>query len=146
MKRFLRYIYGITFLVAGMGFLSPNITTDKPDRPIAYVKHFKPTVKLQNMQVDKDLLLDPEENIGEQLFSGDSLITNENGFAFVVFMDKSVAKVKPNSMLILNGEVGTSTKEMSTRINLQNGEIFLEVEPQGGNDFEVATNRSYQFF
>ena len=31
---------------------------------------------------------------------------------------------------------------MSTRIELDRGEVFFEVQPQGGNDFEVATNRS----
>jgi hypothetical protein len=31
---------------------------------------------------------------------------------------------------------------MNTRNNIINGEIFINVEPQGGNDFEVATNRS----
>ncbi len=31
---------------------------------------------------------------------------------------------------------------MSTRINLKRGEIFLNVEPQGTNDFEVSTSRS----
>lgn len=130
---------GISLLV-GMGFISAEIATYEADRPIAIVKRFKPEVKLQN--IDKELLLDPNENRGEQLFSGDSLITGEQGLALVVFMDKSIAKVKPSSMLIINGEVGTADKAMNTRINLNEGEIFLEVEPQGANDFEVSTNRS----
>jgi hypothetical protein len=82
------------------------------------------------------------ENIGEKLFSGDSLSTNAEGFALVLFMDNSVAKVKPNSVLIIDGEVGVTSKESNTRINMINGEIFLNVEPQGNNDFEVATSRS----
>jgi hypothetical protein len=125
-----------------MGFVSSSVINSTSDRPIAIVKHFKPDVNLRNLEVDKDLMLDPQENMGEQLFSGDSLITREEGFALVVFMDRSVAKVKPSSMLILKGEVGTASKEMSTRIDLEEGEVFLEVQPQGGNDFEVATNRS----
>ena len=125
-----------------MGFVASEFPAKTADRPLAIVKHFKPEVMLTNLEAEKNLMLDPEKNVGEQLFSGDSLITNEDGFALVVFMDRSVAKVKPSSMLILRGEVGTSTKEMSTRINLNKGEVFLEVQPQGGNDFEVSTNRS----
>lgn len=112
------------------------------DREIAIVRTFKPEVMLQNMSADKSFLLDLKENKGEKLYSGDSLLTLEDGFALVIFMDASVAKVKPNTLLIINGEVGTASKEMSTRINLSKGELFLNVEPQGNNDFEVATSHS----
>lgn len=142
MKRTFKYFYIFLFLMVGLGLVSSELVFKNADRPIAIVKHFKPSVELTNLEIDKNLMLDPEENIGEQLFSGDSLITHNEGFALIIFMDKSVAKVKPNSMLILRGEVGTSSKEMSTRIDLEQGEIFLDVQPQGGNDFEVATNRS----
>ncbi|MAO65821.1 MAG: hypothetical protein CL666_12570 [Balneola sp.] len=142
MKRTFEYFYTFLFLIVVLGLVSSELAFNKADRPIAIVKHFKPSVELTNLEIDKNLMLDPEENIGEQLFSGDSLITHEEGFALVVFMDKSVAKVKPSSLLILRGEVGTSSKEMSTRIELDRGEVFFEVQPQGGNDFEVATNRS----
>jgi hypothetical protein len=125
-----------------LGFICTDITIAQTDRPIANVRRFKPMVEVQNMAVGKQIVLDLSENKGEQLFSGDSLITGDDGFAFVVFMDASVAKVKPSSLLIINGEVGTASKSMSTRINLKNGEIFLNVEPQGNNDFEVSTNRS----
>lgn len=94
------------------------------------------------MDTDKFIKLDLSENVGEKLFNGDSLLTNEDGFALVFFMDRSIAKVKPNSMLIVNGQVGITSKVSNTRINLKRGEIFLEVAPQGANDFEVATSRS----
>lgn len=142
MKLSTKSLYTIISLFVITGFVSSDIMEYKADRPIAIVKRFKPDVLVQNMEAEKSLLLDLEENKGEQLFSGDSLMTNEEGFALVVFMDASVAKVKPSSLLIVNGEVGTTSKAMSTRINLLGGEIFLNVEPQGSNDFEVATSRS----
>lgn len=142
MRLSMKFIYGIVSLLIVMGFVSSEVATYEKDRPIAMVKRFKPEVKIQNLNIDKDKFLDPEEDMGEQLFSGDSLITDPEGFALVVFMDKSVAKVKPSSLLIVKGEVGTASKASNTRIDLENGEIFLEVEPQGSNDFEVATNRS----
>ncbi|MTI88613.1 MAG: FecR domain-containing protein [Balneolaceae bacterium] len=112
------------------------------ERPLAIVRRFKPTVAVQNQAVDKDLILSLEENLGEKLFDGDTLMTDDKGYALVVFMDESVAKVKPNSMLIVRGDVSNDVKSMNTRINLENGEIFLNVQPQGSNDFEVATSRS----
>lgn len=57
-------------------------------------------------------------------------------------MDRSVAKVKPQSLLIISGNRELTRNEANTRINLMNGEIFLEVQPQGENDFEVSTSRS----
>lgn len=142
MKVLVKITYALLSLLVFAGILSSDKITEREDRPIAIVKHFKPTVTVQNMQANKELELDLEENKGEKLFSGDSLITDEEGFALVMFMDASVAKVKPQSLLIINGEVGTSSKAMSTRINLKKGEIFLNVEPQGTNDFEVSTSRS----
>ena len=142
MKILLRYFYILFCLVLILSFICPEFVQAQSDRSIAIVKHFKPTVEVRNMTVDKMMELDLSENKGEQLFSGDSLETDDEGFALVVFMDASVAKVKPSSLLIINGDVATASKAMNTRINIINGEIFLNVEPQGGNDFEVATNRS----
>jgi len=142
MKVLLRYFYILFSLLLLLGFICPEYVQAQTDRSIAIVKHFKPSVEIRNMTVDKLLELDLSENKGEQLFSGDSLVTNEEGFALVVFMDASVAKVKPSSTLIISGEVAAASKAMNTRINIIDGVIFLNVEPQGGNDFEVATNRS----
>lgn len=135
-------LYTFIALLIVAGICSADIAMAQSERPLAIVKRFKPDVTLQNLDIDKYIELNLEENKGERLFDGDSLSTDEEGFALVVFMDASVAKVKPSSLLILNGSVATASKAMNTRINLKNGEIFLNVEPQGGNDFEVATNRS----
>jgi hypothetical protein len=122
--------------------VSEEVQAFQSDRHIGIVRRFKPDVTVSNMDLEKYIELDVAENIGEKLFSGDSLSTNAEGFALVLFMDNSVAKVKPNSVLIIDGEVGVTSKESNTRINMINGEIFLNVEPQGNNDFEVATSRS----
>lgn len=129
------------FLVL-MGIASAEVQAFQSDRHIGVVRRFKPDVKVTNADIDKYIQLDISENIGERLFSGDSLTTDSEGFALVLFMDRSVAKVKPNSILIINGAVGVTDKQSNTRINLSQGEIFLNVEPQGNNDFEVATSRS----
>ncbi|RNC83429.1 MAG: hypothetical protein ED557_11815 [Balneola sp.] len=110
------------------------------DRPLAIVRRFKPQVQLNS--VEKRFVLDLTENIGEQLFNGDTLSTNKDGYALVIFMDNSIAKVKPESMLIVQGESLASSKLSNRRISLENGEIFMEVEPLGSGTFEVATSRS----
>lgn len=110
------------------------------DRPLAIVRRFKPQVQLNS--VEKKFVLDLTENVGEQLFNGDTLSTNKDGYALVIFMDNSIAKVKPESMLIVQGESLASSKISDRRISLENGEIFMEVEPLGSGTFEVATSRS----
>jgi hypothetical protein len=112
------------------------------EREIGIVRRFKPDVTVTNLDKDKFKSLDVTEDIGERLYSGDSLLTDSKGFALVYFMDKSIAKVKPNSLLIINGDVELSSKVSNTMINLQRGELFLQVQPQGANEFEVYTSRS----
>lgn len=112
------------------------------DRPLAIVKRFKPNVDVENRSADRSKRLDIDKDKGEQLFDGDTLKTDADGYALVVFMDKSIAKVKPQSLLIVRGESEKTSKRSNTRIDLSLGEIFLNVEPQGNNDFEVSTSRS----
>ncbi|MEX0608404.1 MAG: FecR family protein [Balneolaceae bacterium] len=142
MKKLIQILLPIAAFLIFMGMIAADINQFSNERHIAIVKRFKPDVTIQNMEANKNISLDLLENKAEKLFSGDTLSTDNEGFALVVFMDASVAKVKPNSLLIVNGEVGNTSKFMSTRINLEEGEIFLNVEPQGSNDFEVATSRS----
>ena len=121
-------------------FYQPKIE-DEQERPLAIVRRFKPTVELASLERDK-FTLDLEENIGEQLFHGDTLSTKDDGYALVIFMDNSIAKVKPLSQLIVRGEEQPNSRNTNRRIDLDNGEIFLEVSPQGSGSFEVATSRS----
>lgn len=119
-----------------------KIEFEQKDRPLAIVKRFKPNVNVENKSADRSKRLDLDTDKGEQLFDGDTLRTDSEGYALVVFMDKSIAKVKPQSLLIVRGESELASKRSNTRIDLSLGEIFLNVEPQGNNDFEVSTSRS----
>lgn len=121
-------------------FYTPEIK-DEQERPLAIVRRFKPTVELASLDRET-FVLDLQENIGEQLFHGDTLTTNEQGYALVIFMDNSIAKVKPNSQLITRGNEQPNSRNTTRRIDLDAGEIFLEVEPQGSGSFEVSTSRS----
>ncbi|WP_138431309.1 FecR family protein [Fodinibius saliphilus] len=107
---------------------------ENPDRPLAFVQKFKPSVGIEKAGTFEDI-----KKRGKPLFDGDTLRTNENGFALVQFMDKSLAKVKPESRLIVEGKV-EGKQNTSTRIGLEAGEIFLNVTKQGRDNFEVATN------
>jgi hypothetical protein len=129
-RKYLLPLLLIAFVVTGFHL------EDTEDRPLAFVQKFKPSVGVQN----KGELHDVEKR-GEPLYTGDTLRTNENGFALVQFMDKSLAKVKPESRLIVRGEI-EDKQNSNTRIGLELGEIFLNVSEQGANNFEVATNTS----
>lgn len=130
----------ILVLIVGSMLASDLYIPVEQERPLAIVRRFKPQVELASGE--KEFILNLTDNLGEQLFSGDTLSTNEEGYALVVFMDNSIAKVKPESMLIVQGESLADSKISNRRINLQTGEIFMEVEPVGSGTFEVATSRS----
>ncbi len=103
------------------------------NRPLALVTRLIPNLAIRN--VDRNMPADK----GSELFSGDTLRTDENGYALVVFMDKSTAKVRPQSQMIVRGEIDRNQNSRS-RINLNDGEIFLEVEKRPNNELEVITS------
>lgn len=142
MKNIYSTFFALGCVLIFFGIISAEAQQFTKDRPLAIVRRFKPEVQIQNEEEARNIFLNPAENVGEQLFSGDTLSTKDEGFALVYFMDKSIAKVKPQSFLILHGEVSNNVKDMSTRINLEQGEVYLNVEPQGTSSFEVATSRS----
>jgi hypothetical protein len=132
----------IVFTALGAMMASDLYVPTERERPIAVVKRFKPVVVLANA-TDSVYTLKIEENTGERLFSGDTLTTESDGYALVIFSnDGSVAKVKPDSRLVVRGESIADSKISDRRIDLEQGEIYLEMEPQGSATFEVSTSRS----
>ncbi len=108
------------------------------ERPIAFVRRFKPQVNIFNAAAGKFA----EAEKAEKLYDGDTLMTGKDGYAAVQFMDKSLTKVKPSSLLLINGSVDNSTQSNSTRILLKAGEVMMDVEDRNRGDFEVATQTS----
>lgn len=106
------------------------------ERPLAFVQKFKPNVGLEKNGAFNNI-----KERGKPLFDGDTLRTDQNGFALVQFMDKSMAKIKPDSRLIVRGDI-ENKQNTSTRIGLELGEILLNVSERSGQNFEVATNSS----
>lgn len=137
MNRVKKNIFAFAWPLLGifvLGMASAEIYNyTSADRPLAFVRRFKPDVVLFPQEITAEK--------GQPIYDGDTLRTNEEGYAAVQFMDKSFAKVKPNSELIVRGEV-SSDKSTSTRIALEAGEIFMEVTQRADNNFEVATSKS----
>jgi len=104
------------------------------ERPIAIVRRFRPTVKL-SLASESGIV---EAERASQLFDSDTLVTADNGYAVVQFMDNSVARVQPNSVLIVRGEV-QDQQTTAARLALELGEVFLDVNGDD-SDYEVATS------
>lgn len=125
--------YYLPLLVIGLLGIGAHVY-EANERPLAFVQKFKPSVGLE-----KNGEFDNIKERGKPLFDGDTLRTDQNGFALVQFMDKSMAKIKPDSRLIVRGDV-QDKQNTSTRIGLELGEILLNVSERGAQNFEVATN------
>jgi hypothetical protein len=131
----------LLFLPIAAGILMEGLPNEpQNDRELAIVLRFVPKVSIQNGE--EVVTLELSRDKARKLYDGDTLETGDKGYAQVVFLDKSTAKVKPNSQLIVRGEAGTQRKVFSTRIDLNKGKIKLNVTPQGANDFEVSTAKS----
>ncbi len=123
-----------------LGQTSANASQASADegRPLAFVRQFKPQVDIFNRASQKY----KQASQGERLFDGDTLATGDDGYAAVQFMDRSLAKVKPNSVLLVNGSVDDETQSTSARILMEAGEILMNVDDATRSDFEVATPNS----
>lgn len=105
------------------------------EREIAIVRRYIPAVDISGNKQDTIV------ETGTSLFSGDTLTTDENGYALVMFLDQSVAKVRPRSQLIIRGEIDRQ-QNANTRIDLGRGGIFLNVNRSINNEFEVTTSNT----
>lgn len=77
---------------------------------------------------------------GSKLFSGDEVQTKKDGYAAVMFLDdKSTVKVKPNSVLKIQGNY--EGKTISKQLVMDVGELLVKVSKQKGS-FQVATPTS----
>lgn len=115
-------------------FVVNEATNNDDDRPIAVVRRFRPEVNI--FKSDEIGMFEAER--AQQLFDSDTLVTADDGYAVVQFMDNSVARVQPNSMLIVSGEV-RDDQTTAARLALELGEVFLDVNHDDG-DYEVSTS------
>jgi ferric-dicitrate binding protein FerR (iron transport regulator) len=110
--------------------------TDSPnpdERPLAIVRRFRPIVVVKQTAQSEWL----DARITQPLFDRDTLRTGPDGYALIQFMDNSLARVRPNSLLVIRGETRDRGSTFS-RITLQAGEMLLNVNGRQSN-YEVIT-------
>lgn len=126
----------ITIVAVSVFLFMPGQTELYPESEdeIAYVKRFVPAVTVSNVSTE------PVQVIDQALASGDTLNTGENGFAMVMFLDESIARVSPSSQLVIRSALNeTKDLNLRTQINLAVGSLFMDVIRRGDTEFEVTT-------
>ncbi len=131
LNKFTPLLFVILYVGSLIGYESGKIIN--PEREIAIVRKYLPTVDVNG--TERDTIIET----GTSLFSGDTLSTDENGYALVLFMDQSVVTVRPLSQLIIRGEIDRN-QTARTRIDLNRGGVFMNVNRRGDNEFEVTTS------
>ena len=120
--------FAVVLLCIGMIYTELEEIID--EREIALVRRQVPSVLISNVQTDT-------ASVGTSLFSGDTLRTDQDGYAMVLFMDQSVTRVRPLSELIIRGEVNQN-RSSNTRIELNRGGFFMNVNRQANSEVEVG--------
>jgi hypothetical protein len=120
--------FAVALLCIGMIYTELEEIID--EREIALVRRQVPSVLVSNVQTDT-------ASVGTSLFSGDTLRTDQDGYAMVLFMDQSVTRVRPLSELIIRGEVNQD-RSSNTRIELNRGGFFMNVNRQANSEVEVG--------
>ena len=78
-------------------------------------------------------------NRGFIIESGDEILTKQDAFVAIVFIDdRSALKIKEKSQIVINGK--KNAKKISKKINLNNGTIRAQVN--SSRDFLVQTSVS----
>lgn len=137
--------FGIVLtIIAGLFFY---LYTGGPEQPadsavnntdeIAHVRRFIPDVTVYNIDVDSVISVD------QALFNGDTLFTNTNGYAMLLFIDESIAKVTPNSQMIIEGTLSEDRQyNLRTFIELTAGSLFFDIQKEAGSEFEITTSQT----
>lgn len=102
-------------------------------RPLAIVRRFRPMVQVR----DSENVEWVEATVAYQLFDKDTLRTESEGYAVLQLIDNSLARVRPNSVLVIRGEPN-SRNGLNSRIQVESGEVNLRVEGRV-SQYEVAT-------
>lgn len=127
------FIYSIILLFFTSFVAITIAATYSLDKPLAMVRRFKPEVVIKVSQQNGWV----NAQRAQQLFSSDTLRTGDDGHAVVQFLDNSIARLKPNTELVVTGE-SNSANSTSARIAVDIGEILLNVTGQQST-YEVAT-------
>jgi hypothetical protein len=91
--------------------------------------------------VSSNVAIDTLREMGSPLKSGDQLMTGQFEYAIVHFKNESIAFIRPGSRLLISGEEGRDM-EVSIRIDLHQGELFLKLNGNNQSVFEITTGSS----
>jgi hypothetical protein len=108
-----------------------SFTSD--DKPLAIVRRFKPEV-LVRFSNQRTWV---QAEMAQQLFDRDTLRTGEDGYAVVQLVDNSIARVRPNSLLIIRGEVN-DRDGVNSRISVESGSMNISVTGRQ-SEYEILT-------
>lgn len=129
----------IILVIAGTLFLLSDRewSFDETGDTIATVTRFVPDVTVKNVSFDMI------EEVGRSLISGDTLDTNDRGFALIMFLDESVTRVRPESQLVIRSNLNPEkTMNVQTVIDLMFGGFLMDVVHRGDTEFEIRTSQT----
>jgi hypothetical protein len=116
---------------------SMDTTTGTEEDEIAYVRRYVPSVTVSNITADTI------QTVGQPLASGDTLTTNQSGYAMLLFLDETVARVSPSSQMVIRSSLNEQRNlNLRTQISLAIGGLFMDVQRGEGKEFEVTTSNT----
>lgn len=139
-KGLITFAIVVALAVVAIFFLLPEdqpaVLIDDEDE-IAYVRRFVPSVTVTNVSTDT------LQTVGQPLVTGDTLTTNQTGYAMLLFLDETVARVSPSSRMVIRSTLNDErTYNLSTQIRLAVGGLFMDVRRGTDKEFEVTTSNT----
>ncbi len=103
------------------------------ERPLAIVRRFRPDVDVRESRRPGWV----PARVAYPLYDRDTLRTEGDGYAVIQLIDNSLARVRPNSVLVVRGEQN-KRGGLNSRIQVESGEVNLRVEGRV-SEYEVST-------
>ncbi len=132
-------ITGIILILSdGSNNIYETPVLNETDDEVAYVRRYVPSVTVTNVSYADSL-----QEVGRALISGDTLTTGNSGYAMVLFLDESIARVSPSSQMVIRSELNPDKNlNLRTHVGMLLGGMFLDVESRPDREFEITTTRA----
>jgi hypothetical protein len=137
MKKFLLTVF-VSFFVSGLAFSQGG--PQKNETLGTFLKIIKNV--FQTHEAKNPERVTENNKTSKFIIARDEIRTEDNSVAIVSFLDKSVLKIQPNSLVTISGNTESAGKNSSvnTKSHIGKGSFYFSVKKQGNNsDFKFTT-------
>lgn len=131
---FRKYSAAVTALIVIL-MIVPSLGLGPAATPIALIMKVVPDVEKKNSALEWNAA-----RKGDQLNAGDQVRTGKSGLAIVRFLDKSIVRVREQSLVTVNGDAGSG--KYTKVVDIHDGAVGFDIRKQVNEQFRFTSPTS----